>query len=145
MKKESNHFSSLNGLKTKVQKFICVFFLCDATCIHIYFLQTKFPNHLRLHSACLLVPSLITAADRYTEPKQQQQSTREQNLSRQISFTYLPLVLLLVLLTESELEERLREPDPLWERGGRVAWLASLWGEGFLEWVECGDRLRLWR
>lgn len=33
----------------------------------------------------------------------------------------LPLVLLLVLLTESELEERLREPDPLWERGGRVA------------------------
>lgn len=38
----------------------------------------------------------------------------------------LPLVLLLVLLTESELEERLREPDTLRDRGGRVAWLASL-------------------
>lgn len=37
------------------------------------------------------------------------------------NLAYLPLVLLLVLLTESELEERLREPDPLWERGGRVA------------------------
>lgn len=42
------------------------------------------------------------------------------------NFTYLPLVLLLVLLTESELDDRLREPDPLWERGGRVAWLTSL-------------------
>lgn len=44
----------------------------------------------------------------------------------EISFTHLPLVLLLVLLTESELEERLRDADPLWERAGRVAWLASL-------------------
>lgn len=51
----------------------------------------------------------------------QQQSTRVKILADQISFTHLPLVLLLVLLTESELEERLREPDPLWERGGRAA------------------------
>lgn len=42
-------------------------------------------------------------------------------MQSQISFTHLPLVLLLVLLTESELEDRLREPDLLWERGGRVA------------------------
>lgn len=46
---------------------------------------------------------------------------KARNLHSQISFTHLPLVLLLVLLTESELEERLREPDPLWERGGQVA------------------------
>lgn len=38
----------------------------------------------------------------------------------------LPLVLLLVLLTESELDERLRDPEALRERGGRAAWLASL-------------------
>lgn len=43
------------------------------------------------------------------------------NLYSKMSLTHLPLVLLLVLLTESELEERLREPDPLLERGGRVA------------------------
>lgn len=40
--------------------------------------------------------------------------------------THLPLVLLLVLLTESELEDRLLDPDTLRERGGRVAWLDSL-------------------
>lgn len=57
--------------------------------------------------------------------------------------TYLPLVLLLVLLTELELEERLREPEPLWERGGQDAGLANLCGERLRECEECGDRLRL--
>lgn len=58
--------------------------------------------------------------------------------------THLPLLLLLVLLTESELEERLREPDPLGERGARSAWLESLCGEGLCDCEEeCGERLRL--
>lgn len=38
----------------------------------------------------------------------------------------LPLVLLLVLVTESELEERLREPEGQGEAGGQGAWPASL-------------------
>lgn len=55
----------------------------------------------------------------------------------------LSLLVLLLLLTESELEDRLREPLPLGERVGRAGWLARRCGEGFRDWEECGDRLRL--
>lgn len=41
--------------------------------------------------------------------------------TKMLHCTYLPLPLLLVLLTESELEERLWDPEPLRERAGRAA------------------------
>lgn len=60
------------------------------------------------------------------------------------SSTYLPLLLLLLLLTESELDERLQEPEPLGERAAREAWPASRCGEGLRDCEEWGERLRLW-
>lgn len=91
--------------------------------VFFYFYRINFTtNRSGIQSAAVSFLGLCpaTAADRDAKCKQQQR-TGEENLSHRIGFTHLPLVLLLVLLTESELEERLREPDLLWERGGRVA------------------------
>lgn len=59
--------------------------------------------------------------------------------------TYLSvlLLLLLLLLMESLLEDRLLEPLPLGDLVGLDAWLASLCGDWFLDWDECGERLLL--
>lgn len=57
--------------------------------------------------------------------------------------TYLSLLVLLLLLRESLLEDLLREPLPLGERAGRAAWLARRCGDCVLDCDECGDRLRL--
>lgn len=57
--------------------------------------------------------------------------------------TYLSVLLLLLLLMESLLEDLLLEPLPLGDLVGLDAWLASLCGDWFLDWDECGERLLL--
>lgn len=57
--------------------------------------------------------------------------------------TYLSLLVLLLLLMESLLEDRLLDPLPLGERAGLDAWLASRCGDWVRDWDECGDRLLL--
>ena len=56
---------------------------------------------------------------------------------------YLSLLVLLLLLMESLLEDLLLDPLPLGERVGLDAWLASLCGDCVLDCDECGDRLLL--
>lgn len=55
----------------------------------------------------------------------------------------LSVLLLLLLLMESLLEDLLLEPLPLGDLVGLDAWLASLCGDWFLDWDECGERLLL--
>lgn len=55
----------------------------------------------------------------------------------------LSVLVVVVLLMESLLEDRLLEPLPLGDLVGLDAWLASLCGDWFLDWDECGERLLL--
>lgn len=55
----------------------------------------------------------------------------------------LSVLVLVLLLIDSLLEDLLREPLPLGDLVGLDAWLASLCGDWFLDWDECGDRLLL--
>lgn len=94
--------------------------------VHFAFIKlilTSFKAAFSPFLYCVLVASTHVLLG---DTKVNSSRARGQILNSKRSFTHLPLVLLLVLLTESELEERLREPDPLLEHGGRVAWLASL-------------------